>query len=80
MTHTEQAKFIDQTGYVGYDGMLFLVEVIDVRQIYNDTQVLVRPLNGGRSLVNRNDDDACGASWKSTASVRFTGESLSKLY
>ena len=80
MTHSEQAKFIGQTGYVGYDGMEFLVEVIDVRQSWGDTQVLLRPLNGGRSLVNRNDDDACGAAWKSTASVRFTGESLSKLY
>ena len=80
MTHTEQAKFIGQTGYVVYDGMEFLVKVIDVRQSWGDTQVLLRPLNGGRSLVNRNDDDANGAAWKSTNSVRFTGESLSKLY
>ena len=79
MTHTEQAKFQGQTGYVVYDGMVFKVTVIDVRQSWGDTQVLLVPVWGNEDTgYIGSEADAIvqsatvkGASWKCTNSVRF---------
>ena len=80
MTHTEQAKFIGLTAYVNYDGMLFKAKVIDVRQAYNDTQVLLVPVWGDEDIgyIGKEEQDRAeqiqklkGVAWKSTGSVRF---------
>ena len=81
MTHTEQAKFIGLTAYVNYDGMLFKAKVIDVRQVWGDTQVLLVPVWGDEDKSVAQDiddvvglaqsDTAKGAAWKATGSVRL---------
>ena len=79
MTHTEAAQYIGQIAYVSYDGMKFRTKVIDVRQVWGDTQVLLVPVWGGEDdgyIGSESDAIALwatvkGAAWKSTASVRF---------
>ena len=79
MTHTEAAQYIGLTAYVSFDGMLFKTKVIDIRQVWGDTQVLLVPVWGGEDDGYIGSESAAialwatvkGAAWKSTASVRF---------